>query len=39
MRRAIEAAGIRFASDRKGAAGILRQNADLDLDLSSVAPT
>jgi len=31
MRRAIEAAGVRLVFDRKGAAGILRQDADEDL--------
>jgi transcriptional regulator with XRE-family HTH domain len=31
IRRVIEAAGIRLVFDRKGAAGILRQDADADL--------
>ena len=37
MRRAIEEAGVRLVFDRKGAAGILRQDADHDL--SGEAPT
>ena len=31
MRRAIEAAGVRLIFDRKGAAGILRRDAGVDL--------
>ena len=31
MRRAIESAGVRLVFDRKGGAGILRQDADPDL--------
>jgi hypothetical protein len=31
MRQAIETAGVRLVFDRKGAAGILRQDADPDL--------
>jgi hypothetical protein len=36
MRRAIEAAGVRLVFDKKGAAGILRRDADIDLSDDSL---